>query len=191
MSFTSDSLPEFTGWVVAGRFRLDTLLGVGGYAKVYIATDIQEGPSAEKYAIKCMRIPPAGTQLFRALQDEIMFHFDVQDHPNVLSLHNVYNCGEYVFMVLSLCSSEDLFARVERQDFVNNSTLVRDTIVQLIDALEYCHSRGIYHRDLKLENVLFSLDGRSVLLADFGLASGTLACQQFRRGTPSYMSPGE
>ncbi|KAA1479682.1 hypothetical protein DENSPDRAFT_744351, partial [Dentipellis sp. KUC8613] len=55
--------------------------------------------------------------------------------------------------------------------FWRNDELVRDALLQLTDALGACHVRGLYHRDVKPENILCSADGRALRLVDFGLAS--------------------
>lgn len=61
---------------------------------------------------------------------------------------------------------------------------------QIVDAVEYCHKKGLYHRDLKPDNILTSEDGRSIWLADFGLATVDKKCKEFRTGTLPYLSPG-
>ena len=64
--------------------------------------------------------------------------------------------------------------------------------LQIISAVGYCHSKGVFHRDLKLENVLIVKDGGKIKIADFGMAKdcGPNSAPRTRQvGTVAYMSP--
>lgn len=69
-------------------------------------------------------------------------------------------------------------------------TLAREVILQVVHAMLYCHSRGVVHRDLKLENVMFKYRGDddfSIKVVDFGIAG--VASEKVDAGTLSYMAP--
>ncbi len=92
--------------------------------------------------------------------------------------------------------------RVKKADYISRETELHKRVsfhpniltfhlVQIIDALDFCHSRGVYHRDLKPENILVSSQSGDieVFVADFGLAT-TNKMTPSSCGTPCYMSPG-
>lgn len=92
-------------------------------------------------------------------------------HPNVVSLLRIVETPAIIYLVLSFCPSGDLFtAIVEKNLYINHDQAITHAFLQLLDAVAYCHDRGVYHRDLKPENILISEQGQ-LMLADFGLAS--------------------
>ncbi|KAJ6546238.1 kinase-like domain-containing protein, partial [Mycena vulgaris] len=73
--------------------------------------------------------------------------------------------------------------------FVGQHILVKQVFLKLIDAVRFCHERGIHHRDLKPENILCSQDATNVRVADFGMAlDEELPCSVAGRSN-SYMTP--
>ena len=95
-------------------------------------------------------------------------------------------------MAQDLCPSGDLFEAVARGIYFQKVQDVKSIFLQLIDAIEHCHSLGIYHRDLKLENILLkNQEGEAphIVVSDFGLATDKV-CARDRSGSQMYMSPG-
>lgn len=68
-------------------------------------------------------------------------------------------------------------------------SLIRSVFVQILDAVQFCHSYGIFHRDLKPENILCLAGGSKVVLTDFGLATGEKTSSDFGCGSTFYMGP--
>jgi serine/threonine protein kinase len=121
---------------------------------------------------------------------EIALHAKVHDHPFILSIHEVLESTDSLYMVLQHFETGDLFhAITTTTKFVHQDANIRAIFIQLLDAVAYCHSRGVYHCDLKPENILISEDGRSIRLADFGLATSQSFCTDFGYGSSFYMSP--
>ncbi|KAJ7663611.1 kinase-like domain-containing protein, partial [Mycena rosella] len=190
MAPRSASLPDFTGaFVDEGYLHLVSLLGCGGSAKVYKALDTTSSSDDPAFfAVKCMKDGPRGSTQAALLSNEIRMHDSVADHPGVLSFHRVFNEGDCVFVVFDLCDA-DMLACVNRQLYVGSPELVKQVFVRLLDVVEDCHQRGVFHRDIKPQNILCNSAGTDILLADFGGATRRAESRDFHRGTTGYMSP--
>lgn len=94
----------------------------------------------------------------------------LNDHPNVIKLKESLETPEYYILVMELMRGGDLFDRLhEKEVFTEKET--RRTMQQLATAVKHIHEKGIAHRDLKIENVMYSsTDSDAIKLGDFGLA---------------------
>ncbi|KAK7819687.1 cbl-interacting serine/threonine-protein kinase 3 [Quercus suber] len=113
-------------------------------------------------------------------------------HPNVVRLYEVMGSKTKIFIVMEFVTGGELFDKI-----VNHGRMREDEarryFQQLINAVDYCHSRGVYHRDLKPENLLLDAYG-NLKVSDFGLSA---LSQQVRDdgllhttcGTPNYVAP--
>ncbi|HEY9519381.1 MAG TPA: serine/threonine-protein kinase, partial [Gemmatimonadales bacterium] len=180
---------------LAGRYRIDRLLGRGGMATVYLAHDERHN---RQVAVKLLH-----AELIRALGVE-RFGREIAiaarlSHPHILPLLDSGTVslreGEVAspFYVMPLVEGESLRARLERTPVIPLRDALRLT-TEVADALDYAHRQGVVHRDIKPENILFS-EGHAVV-ADFGLARAlgeaapaTLTQAGQTLGTPQYMSP--
>jgi len=98
--------------------------------------------------------------------------------------------ADCTFVVIEYCPEGDLFSNItERGRYVGNDALAKDASLQILNAVEHCHNMGIYHRDLKPENILVTDQGRTVKLADFGLATSDYLTSDYGCGSTFYMSP--
>jgi serine/threonine protein kinase len=163
-----------------GTLRIEAILGAGTFGVVYRAVDTKSGV---RYAVKRVEKSDFQTR-------EAQFHARVAFHPNVLTFHREIDAGRYAFYVYDLCAG-DLYSVIRRFTFFRDDELIKNVFVQIIDALDFCHSRGVYHRDLKPENILVSSQSGDieVFVADFGLATANKVTSS-SCGTSGYMSPG-
>lgn len=175
------------GYVLAGRLELTSILGVGAYGVVYTAVDIH---THIPYAVKALTKTGLEPRQRKFQQREIRLHHLASRHPNVVSLVRILDSPDCTFVVIEFCPEGDLFTNItERGQFVGNDALAKHAFLQILDAVEYCHSIGIYHRDLKPENILVMDNGHTVKLADFGLATSDAMTSDFGCGSTFYMSP--
>jgi serine/threonine protein kinase len=190
----TDTFPDFTGRLVGNdRYLLEGILGTGAYGKVYKALDFSSNPdNPAHFAIKCLIQHPVGSRHEEFQLREIALHERVSNHPNIVTFHQVFYENDYVYVVLDLMDGGDLFsAIVERKIFQKNNTLIRESFVQLVDAVQHCHEKDVYHRDLKPENILCDKKGMYLSLADFGLCTDRPVTSDFWCGSGFYMSPGK
>ncbi|KAF5386445.1 hypothetical protein D9757_005847 [Collybiopsis confluens] len=174
------------------ELELVEVLGVGGYGVVYRAEDTCSS-SRRSYAVKCLLHRPSQSVRQRQVHiREITLHQLASAHPNVVTLHRVvedYNC---TYIIMDYAPDHDLFHQILHScRYLGQDRLVMHVFLQILDAVEYCHSLGIYHRDLKPENVLCYDDGLRVAITDFGLATTDKLSEEFRTGSIYHMSPGK
>ena len=170
-----------------GPYRLESLLGQGGFAWVFVGREGDGTP----VAIKVLKPRYAGDPQF-----ETRFRHESEvaarlDHPNIIKIRSIGKAGDKVYFVMDLCR-ESLAARLGREGPLPEADIVaiaRD----VTQGLGFAHSQGVIHRDLKTDNVLIRSDGTAVI-TDFGIAravSGYVASTGVNMtiGTPHYLSP--
>jgi Protein kinase domain len=177
------TLPEarFTpGTVVAGRYRIVSLLGGGGMGEVYRADDLKLG---QRVALKYVPLRQSNT--LERLYAEVRVGRQIA-HPNVCRLYDVVEVDGQHFITMEYVDGEDLASllrRIGRLPADKALALARD----LAAGLAAAHAAGFIHRDLKPANVM--IDGRgNARITDFGLA-GFAHESTSVGGTPHYMAP--
>lgn len=174
------------GLVLADWLELTGILGVGAYGVVYTAVDVHTNVP---YAVKALNKIGLDPRQRSFQQREIQLHHAASHHPNVVSLVKIMDSYDCTFVVLEFCPEGDLFSSItEKGHYLGNDFMAKSAFLQILNAVEFCHSIGIYHRDLKPENILVS--NGTVKLADFGLATQQPCTDDFGCGSTFYMSPG-
>ncbi|CAM8899665.1 unnamed protein product [Rhodiola kirilowii] len=170
-----------------GKYELGKTLGEGSFAKVKFAKNVHTG---EHFAIKILdRDQVLRHKMVEQIKREIST-MKVIKHPNVVKLYEVMASKTKIYIVLDFVDGGELFDKIAKHGRLKEEE-ARRYFQQLIDAVDYCHSRGVYHRDLKPENLLLDSYG-NLKVSDFGLSAfsqqgdGLLhtAC-----GTPNYVAP--
>lgn len=134
--------------------------GVAGVVKL-----AQHKATGIKYAVKCLEKSRMGTdqEAFDALRNEITIMSQL-DHHNIARLHEVYEDESTIYLVQELGSGGELFDVLDEQpDYHYGEQDAVRLVYQMLSALRYLHSKGIVHRDLKLENFLFSTERHAEL----------------------------
>jgi serine/threonine-protein kinase len=187
------------GRVIAGRYRLDALLGEGQMARVYVAEQLSMG---RKIAVKILR-----HELLSEAEAPARFRREVAAVTQLRSPHAIqfFDFGEtddrLLFIAMELLDGETLRDRLERDRVISpDETLA--IVRQIAAALDEAHRAGVVHRDLKPENIhLSARPGDAVpfvKVLDFGLAkllhaaidgSPALTAPNTTVGSPAYVAP--
>jgi serine/threonine-protein kinase len=174
---------------LAGRYKVERILGEGGMATVYLATDLKH---KRKVAVKVMRPELAATLGAERFLREVEIAGQLS-HPHILPMHDSGESEGILFYVMPYVEGETLRERLERDGALPVDDALR-LAREVAEALAYAHRRNIVHRDIKPANILLS-EGHA-LVADFGIARavGDSAGEQLTRtglavGTPQYMAP--
>ncbi|GAA1221880.1 serine/threonine-protein kinase [Prauserella alba] len=179
--------------VVAGRYRLDSVLGAGSMGTVWVATDefLQR-----QVALKEVHVPPGvPAEQLAELRERTLREaraIAALSHPNVVVLHDVVREGHDPYVVMELLHSRSL-ASILDSDRERLTTAQAATVAEAVAAaLEAAHAAGITHRDVKPGNVLIADDGR-IKLTDFGIARNvsevTMTHTGMMLGSPAFIAP--
>ena len=195
MPSPSTAIPDLTGRLIDnGRYRLLQEIGSGTYGVVYRALDLASFKFIARPPQRAIKIvSKAGLSKRQAqyLRREYNLHLAMSEHPNIVTLIRGFEDNDFAYFVLDYCPGGDLFNRGFRQGFYwRKDALLKSIFLQIINALEACHSRGVSHRDLKSENILTNEDGSIAYLTDFGLSTNQVISDTFGCGSAPYMSPG-
>jgi serine/threonine-protein kinase len=201
MAFSAESLPPGSipvtqGDVLAGKYRVDRILGVGGMGVVVAATHLQlDQRVALKFMLPQGLAHPAMVERFsREARAAVRLK---SDHvARVLDVGTLASGSPY--MVMEYLEGNDLGSIVDQQGPMPIHAAV-DCVLQACDAVAEAHSLGIIHRDLKPRNLFLTgrNDGRALVkVLDFGISkhkggTGDLALTRTTEviGSPNYMSP--
>lgn len=167
------------------KYKLEQTLGTGNFGTVFSAKQLG---SKSPRAIKA--IPRTSADQGAFTENEVL-SLKHTDHPHIVKLFEVVESADEVFLVMERLEGGELFDYMQEHECLKEPEAA-DLFKQLISAVGYLHSIGMCHRDLKLENLMFSDKSYTVLkLVDFGLAKRVKHNErmQTRTGTPCYMSP--
>ncbi|KAK9699521.1 hypothetical protein RND81_08G178800 [Saponaria officinalis] len=190
MSTSSSSSSTSVDKIVMGRYQLGRLLGCGHFAKVFYARSLETNNSV---AIKIIDKLLTHPSVYPKIISEIAAMRKL-DHPNILHIHEVMATKNKIYLVMELAKGGDLAGKLARRpDHRFPEPLARRFFHQLVSAMEYCHRNGVFHRDIKPQNIL--LDSEEMIkVSDFGLAavietSAAGSLLQTACGTPAFAAP--
>jgi len=176
------------GTVLAGRFRIESVLGVGGMGVVYRATDLTLDVTV---ALKLLR-PELATRAdaFERFRQELLMARQVSS-PRVVRIHDLAQHDGQWLIGMDYIDGEALDRKLDREGPLPIEDAIR-IARQVGEGLSAAHARGVIHRDLKPANVLVDRAG-DACITDFGvarsLASTGLTQSGAVVGTPDYLSP--
>ncbi len=173
---------ELTGEMLSGRYRLDVLLGAGGMGQVYLATDTAQ--EDRRVALKVLKDRETVEWFKREFET-----LSLMVHPNIAQVHD-FDCDRSRKVYFYTCE----YVEGRPADDVLKGRPFEEKLscmVQVLKALQYIHSQGYLHCDIKPGNVLVKAgaSGFEAKVLDFGLAMAVPRASMTARGTLSYMAP--
>jgi tRNA A-37 threonylcarbamoyl transferase component Bud32 len=179
---------DLEGRILDGRYRLGSLVGVGGMAKVYLADDrVLE----RQVAVKVLSPPYAQDPVFVERFRREARAAARLSHPNVVAVFDSGSDADQHYLVMEYVAGQSLAELLVRQDRLAPRRAA-ELGVEVCAALTAAHAQGLVHRDVKPANVLVGDDGR-VKVTDFGIAKAaaatTLTGTGTVLGTAAYLSP--
>ncbi|XP_047944848.1 CBL-interacting protein kinase 32-like isoform X1 [Salvia hispanica] len=172
-----------------GKYEVGRTIGEGTFAKVKFARNSETGDAV------ALKILDKDAVLKHKMAEQIKREIATMKlikHPNVVSIYEVMASKTKIFIVLEFVTGGELFDKIVNHGRMREEE-ARRYFQQLVNAVDYCHSRGVFHRDLKPENLLLDAAG-NLKVSDFGLSA---LSQQVRDdgllhttcGTPNYVAP--
>ena len=188
---------RFVGQVFEDRYRIDSVLGKGGFGAVYRGEQLAVG---RPVAIKLLHVHHAEDAKEIARFQREARAIAALRHPNIVQVHDFGRTRDgFLYLVMEFLEGRTLQAIIREEAPMDPDSVI-DYLVQALDGLAEAHSHGIIHRDLKPENLFCASIGRRnevIKLLDFGIAKiiddaerlATLTGKGMTVGSPYYMAP--
>jgi eukaryotic-like serine/threonine-protein kinase len=181
-----------------GVYQVQELTGIGGMGEVYRGVDTRLNRTV---AIKTLPAHLSHDPIWRERLKREAQSVSRLNHPHISTLYDIGVENDIHYLVMEFVDGETLEVRLARGPLPVTAAL--DYLIQIADALDKAHRRGVVHRDVKPSNVMLTKSGAKVL--DFGIATqlrppgavdaaavgsaSTLTAEGTILGTPQYMSP--
>ena len=186
-----------SGQIVGGNYRIDRLIGKGGMAAVWEATNQRSG---KRVAIKAILSGAASTTTAADMLHREALAASRVNHPNVVNIYDVIDHEGLTCIVMEMLDGETLGAYMARKGYLGFEEAAT-LLVPAMRGVAAANTLGVVHRDLKPQNIFLCIgtDGRllTTKVLDFGISvmmeqamGSPLAAQMLpTHGTPAYMSP--
>lgn len=183
------------GSILAGRYRLDEVVGKGNFGVVYRGHHLELDMAV---AIKLLHAQVAGGEALERFRSEGRSAVRIR-HPNAVTVYDFgVTDGGVAYLIMEFLEGEPLSTALRRERRVHPKR-VAEILTPVCDVLELAHGQGLVHRDVKPENVFLQKtpQGEIVKILDFGIAKlvgehvarENLTAEGFVLGTPAYMAP--
>jgi len=180
--------PTFTEF---GRYKVVETIGKGAMGMVYKGMDLAID---RPVALKTIRLdfafdPSEVEELKERLVREAKAAGKLS-HPNIVTIYDVGQQGEFQYIAMEYLKGHTL-EKLIKKGMEWNYKILANIIIQVCDALDYAHSKGIVHRDIKPANIMV-LDDFKIKVMDFGIArfdATNMTQTGIAMGTPNYISP--
>lgn len=176
------------GQLLDGRYKIIEIIGGGGMANVYLATDTILG---REVAIKVLRLEYANDEEFIARFDREAQAATSLSHPNIVNIYDVGEQDHILYMVMEYVQGPTLKEYIQKHGPIEVEEALR-IMKQITSAIAHAHAHDLVHRDIKPQNILIDPNGQ-VKVTDFGIAIALSATALTQTnsilGSVHYLSP--
>jgi len=173
------------------QFSVVRKVGKGAFAVVYLVKDVVTGV---KYACKVIT---SGSWKITPM-DEIRNHMRVMDHSNIVKIetHFIEEANGMFHIIMEYCKRNSVAHVMETNpNFHIGPSLIKQWMIQIVNAVRHMHAHRVIHRDLKLQNLLLDSE-MNIKIGDFGLSISLDGdpdqigqISKYKCGTPNYVAP--
>ena len=183
-----DIYEKYVGQIFDNRYRIEKLIGIGGMAVVYKATDLL---MRRLVAVKILKDEIAGDEpSVKRFKNESRA-VSMLSHPNIVNVYDVSVRDNIKYIVMEYVDGITLKNYMRHRQVLNLREIISYT-VQILRALDHAHKKGIIHRDIKPQNIMLLKNG-AIKVMDFGIAklpnAETVTMTDKAIGTVYYISP--
>ncbi len=183
-----ETYKKYIGQIFDRRYRIEKVVGLGGMAVVFKATDIVYGRTV---AVKMLREDMAQDQTNVIRFENESKAVVLLEHENIVRIHDVNVDGALKYFVMEYLDGITLKDYMKRKGKLDKMEVI-SCAEQILRALEHAHAKGVIHRDIKPQNIMLMRNGQ-IKVTDFGIAklpsAETVTMEDKAIGTVYYISP--
>ena len=148
MFLTAPSTRKLSGKIIDKSYLLTKHIASGACGSVYHAVNTASVEQPPSFAVKVICRRQRSRRRLARVRREIELHRKVCSHPNIVTLHRIYEDADFIYVFLDF-KSFDLFTIIaEKKLYWRNDGILKEAFCGLVDAVKFCHDQGVYHGGL-------------------------------------------
>jgi serine/threonine protein kinase, bacterial len=170
------------------RYRVINTLGSGGFGDTFLAEDTQM-PSQRRCVVKQLKPIQNNAQIYQLVQERFQREAAILEelggnHEQIPTLYAYFPSEGKFYLVQEWVEGETLTTAIQQRGLFGEGT-VREILLSLLPVLDFVHSRGIIHRDIKPDNIIIRYRDQKPVLIDFGAVRETMGTAVNSQGMPT------